>query len=168
MCLNQYFLNFFMKKWYLLKTKPRQECIAIINLENQKYCIFCPTVSINKKPVILFPGYIFIYLDKKKENWSPIRSTKGVSNFVRFGLNFAQVPQGVIDFIKTNQIVTIEKLQDLQAFKKGDKVQISDGALKNCIAIFKSFKSDERVVLLMNLLGQQQAINIKKKSVIRL
>ncbi len=157
-----------MKKWYLVKTKPRQEDTAIINLENQEYCTYCPIVLINKKRTVLFPGYIFIYLDKKTENWSPVRSTKGVSNFVRFGLNFAQVPDTVIEFIKTNQITSTEKLRELNSFKKGDKVQISDGAFKNCIAIFKSFKSDERVILLMNLLGQQQTINLKKESVIRL
>jgi len=157
-----------MKKWYLVKTKPNQENTAIINLENQKYCTYCPFVSINNKHIALFPGYIFIYLDKKTENWSPIRSTKGVSNFVRFGVTFAQVPDTVVEFIKTNQTITAEKLQDLNNFKKGDKVQISDGAFKNCIAIFKSFKSDERVILLMDLLGQQQAINIKQESVIRL
>jgi transcriptional antiterminator RfaH len=44
----------------------------------------------NKKIVVLFPGYLFIQLDEKLENWSPIRSTKGVQNFVKFGLNFAQ------------------------------------------------------------------------------
>jgi len=157
-----------MKKWYLLKTKPRQEKTAIINLENQEYCSYCPIVTINSKSVVLFPGYIFIYLDKKSENWSPIRSTKGISNFVRFGLNFAQVPDSVVDFIKTNQIITSDKIKKINEFKKGDKVQITDGALKNCIAIFKSFKSDERVLLLMNLLGQQQVINIKKESLIRL
>ena len=53
-------------------------------------------------------------------------------------------------------------------FKPGDKVQITDGVFKNCVAIFKSFKSDERVILLMNILGQQQAINIKQESLIGL
>ena len=79
----------YMKKWYLIKTKPRQENTAIINLENQEYTTYCPIAKINKKNVVLFPGYVFIYLDKHNENWSPIRSTKGVINFVRFGLNFA-------------------------------------------------------------------------------
>ena len=31
-----------------------------------------------------------VKLDEKLENWSPIRSTKGVQNFVKFGFNFAQ------------------------------------------------------------------------------
>ena len=157
-----------MKKWYLIKTKPRQENTAIINLENQQYCAYCPIVKLNNKRVVLFPGYIFIHLDKKIENWSPIRSTKGVSNFVRFGLNFAQVPDDIINFIKNNQTITTEKLINLHMFKTGDKVQITSGVFKNCIAIFNSYKANERVVLLMNILGQQQAINVKQESLIGL
>ena len=157
-----------MRNWYLIKTKSRQEHVAIENLENQKYSTYCPTVKIKKKHVVLFPGYLFIHLDKKKENWSPIRSTKGVVNFVRFGLNFAQVPDTVIEFLKTNQLINKEKLKNLNKFQPGDKVKIIDGVFKNCDAIFKSSNSQDRVILLMNLLGQQQAINIKQKSVIGL
>ncbi len=157
-----------MNKWYLVKTKSRQEDIAIFNLENQNYNVYCPHGIINKKNVPLFPGYIFIQLDLNIQNWLPIRSSKGVSNFVKFGLNFAKVPDNVIDFIKTNEILTAEKIKYLDNFKKGDKVQITDGTFKNCVAIFKSFRSDERVTLLMNLLGQQQSLNIKKKSIISL
>jgi transcriptional antiterminator RfaH len=157
-----------MRNWYLIKTKPRQENVAIKNLENQEYSTYCPTVKIKKNNVVLFPGYIFIHLDKKRENWSPIRSTKGVLNFVRFGLNFAQVPDTVIEFLKANELINKEKLINLNKFKSGEKVQIIDGVFKNCVAIFKSSKSEERVILLMNLLGQQQTINIKQESVIGL
>ena len=157
-----------MRNWYLIKTKPRQENVAIQNLKNQEYSTYCATVTINNKHVVLFPGYIFIHLDNKKENWSPIRSTKGVVNFVRFGLNFAQVPDNVIEFLKANQLINKEKLENLNKFKSGDKVQITEGVLKNCVAIFKSFKSDERVILLMNIIGQKQAITIKQELVIGL
>ncbi len=157
-----------MKNWYLVKTKPRQENVAIKNLENQEYCVYCPTVKINNKYVVLFPGYIFIHLDKKTDNWSPIRSTKGVVNFIRFGVIFAQVPDNVIEFIKSNELITAEKFMNLNMFKPGDKVQITDGVFKNCVAIFKSFRADDRVTLLMNILGQQQAINLKQESLIGL
>ena len=157
-----------MRNWYLIKTKPRQENVAIKNLENQEYSAYCPTARINNKHVVLFPGYIFINLDKKKDNWSPIRSTKGVVNFIRFGVIFAQVPDNVIEFIKANELITAEKFMNLNMFKPGDKVQITEGVFKNCVAIFKSFKADDRVILLMNILGQQQAINIKQESLIGL
>ena len=157
-----------MKNWYLIKTKPRQEKKAKQNLENQGYIVFCPMVIINKRLVVLFPGYLFVQLNDKTQNWLPINSTKGVSHFVKFGLNFAKAPNSVIEFIKTNQHNTADKLCNLNKFKPGDKVQISDGAFKNYMAIFKCYKPDERVILLMNLLGHEQSLSIKKESVIAL
>ena len=153
-----------MKHWYLVKTKSKQEDIAILNLENQNFHVYCPFVLIRNKNEVLFPGYIFIQLDKDTQNWSPIRSTKGVLHFVRFGLSYAKIPDNIIEFIKTNQLNTAEKLKNINKFKSGDKVQITDGVFKNCIAIFKSYKSDERVILLMNILGQQQKLTIKQES----
>ena len=154
-----------MNKWYLIKTKPRQEKKAKKNLENQGYRAFCPMIKINDRLVVLFPGYLFIQLNEKTQNWSPINSTKGVSHFVKFGLNFAKVPNSIIEFIKTNQHNTADKLCNLNKFKPGDKVQISDGAFKNWAAIFKCYKSDERIILLMNLLGSEQSLSFKKESV---
>jgi transcriptional antiterminator RfaH len=153
-----------MKHWYLVKTKSKQEDIAILNLENQNFHVYCPYALIKNKNEVLFPGYIFIQLDKVTQNWSPIRSTKGVLHFVRFGLSYAKIPDNIIEFIKTNELNTAEKLKNINKFKPGDKVQVADGVFKNCIAIFKSYKSDERVILLINLLGQQQKLTIKQES----
>ena len=157
-----------MKNWYLIKTKPRQEKKAKQNLENQGYVAFYPIAKINDRLVVLFPGYLFVQLNKKTQRFSPISSTKGVSHFVKFGSNFAKVSISVIEFIKTHQHITTEKLINLNKFKPGDKVQISDGAFKNWVAIFKCYKTDERVLLLMNLLGHDQSLSFKKKSVIAL
>ena len=154
-----------MKNWYLIKTKPRQEKIAIKNLENQDYRASCPMAKINNRLVVLFPGYLFVQLNEKTQNWSPINSTKGVSHFVKFGLNFAKVPTSVIEFIKTNQHITTEKLKNLYKFKSGDKIQITDGVFENYMAIFKCYKPDDRVILLMNLLGCEQSLSIKRESV---
>jgi transcriptional antiterminator RfaH len=157
-----------MKNWYLIKTKPRQEKIAVSNLENQNYYAYCPCAKINNKIVFLFPGYLFIYLDETSDNWTPIRSTKGVLNFVRFGLSYAKIPNKIIFHIRENELNTTQKIKNLNDFKPGDKVQITEGVFKNCVAVFDSFKSDERVILLLNLIGQQQTLNIKKKSLIGL
>ena len=157
-----------MRNWYLIKSKPKQEILAVQNLQNQGYHSYCPYAEINKKHVVLFPGYLFIHLDNESQNWSPIRSTIGVLNLVRFGLNFAKIPDIVIEFIKANELATAEKIKNLNKFKKGDKVQITDGVFKNCIAIFKSYKSEERIILLMKVLGQQQAINIKQELLVAL
>jgi transcriptional antiterminator RfaH len=158
----------YMKKWYLIKTKSRQEKIAIANLENQSYKVYCPFALINNRNQFLFPGYLFIHLDNESQDWSPIRSTKGVLSFVRFGLNFAKIPDKVIDLITHNEKNTANKIANIKSFKKGDKVQITDGVFKSCLAIFQSVKSDERVLILLNLLGQEQTIKINKKSIVGL
>ena len=77
-------------------------------------------------------------------------------------------PIKLIDFIKENELNTSNKIKKSNEFKPGDKIEITEGVFKNCVAIFKCFKSDERVILLMNLMGQQQTISAKKKSLIRL
>lgn len=157
-----------MNSWYLVKTKFNQEQIATVNLENQNFKVYCPRSIISNKNVVLFPGYIFIQLDQNLQNFSAIKSTKGVINFVRFGLSFAKIPNNVIDLIKKNEFLTAQKIISLDNFNKGDNVKITDGVFKNCIAIFKSIKADERVTLLMNLMGQEQSININKNSIIAL
>ena len=81
---------------------------------------------------------------------------------------FAKIPNKVVELIKANEIVAVNKTINLDKFKPGETVQITDGVFENCLAIFKTFKSDDRVILLMNLMGQQQSINIQKQSVIRL
>ena len=158
----------YVKKWYLIKIKPRQEKIAIANLENQSYKVYCPFALINNRNQFLFPGYLFINLDNESQDWSPIRSTKGVLNFVRFGLNFAKIPDKLIDLITQNEKNTANKISNINHFSKGDKVQITDGVFKSCVAIFQSVKSDERVLILLNLLGQEQTIKINKKSIVGL
>jgi len=157
-----------MKNWYLVKTKPRQEKIAKQNLVNQGYSAFCPMAKLNNQLVVLFPGYLFVQLSEKIQSWSPINSTKGVSHFVKFGSNFAKVPTTLIELIKTNQHITADKLKDLNKLKPGDKVQISDGPFKNYMAIFKCHKPEERVILLMNFLGNEQSLSIENTSVITL
>ena len=156
----------FMNNWYLIQTKPRQEALAEENLTNQGYSVFYPQANINNKVVVLFPRYLFIQLDNQSQNWSPIHSTKGVSNFVRFGVQFAKVPDEVICCIHDRLNETTNKYIDLDRFKSGDKVQITEGAFTGCSAIFKSYDSDERLVLLMNLIGQTQKLVMPKKSIV--
>ena len=155
-----------MKNWYLIKTKPQQEAIATQNLTNQDFNVFFPKAVINNKTTPLFPSYLFIELDDKIQNWTPIRSTKGVSNFVRFGLSFAKVPNQIINLIKTQQQQTIEKMINICSHHKGDYLEIQTGAFKGQQAIFQNYNSSDRVTVLLKLIGQQQAITLDQREVI--
>ncbi len=147
-------------------TKPQQESIAAKNLSNQDFDIFHPKAIINNKTVSLFPRYLFIQLDDKNQNWTPIRSTRGVANFVRFGLNFAVVPNKIIRLIKIQQQQTIEKLINICSHQKGDDIEIQSGVFKGQTAIFQNYNSRDRVIVLLKLIGQQQEIELLEKEVI--
>jgi transcriptional antiterminator RfaH len=155
-----------MKNWYLIKTKPQQEVIATQNLTNQNFEIFFPKAVIKNKTTPLFPSYLFVKLDDKTQNWMPIRSTKGVSNFVRFGLSFAKVPNQIINLIKTQQQQTIEKMINICSHHKGDYLEIQTGVFKGQQAIFQNYNSSDRVTVLLKLIGQQQAITLDQREVI--
>ena len=150
-----------MKNWHLIKTKPQQEAIA-----TQNFDVFFPKAVIKNKTTPLFPSYLFIELDDKIQNWTPIRSTKGVSNFVRFGLSFAKVPNQIINLIKTQQQQTIEKMINICSHHKGDYLEIQTGVFKGQQAIFQNYNSSDRVTVLLKLIGQQQAITLDQREVI--
>jgi len=155
-----------MKNWYLIQTKPKQESIAVQNLSYQGFNVFHPKATINNKITPLFPRYLFIELDDKTQNWTPIRSTKGVANFVRFGLSFAKVPNKIINMIKIQQQQTIEKLINICSHQKGDSIEIQSGAFKGQQAIFKNYSANDRVIVLLKLIGQQQEVELPEKEVV--
>ena len=69
-----------MKNWYLIYTKPHKEQLARENLERQGYEIYLPMARLRRRRMgkgatriePLFPRYLFIHLDAKTDNWSPI------------------------------------------------------------------------------------------------
>lgn len=75
----------FKQGWYLLKTKAREEERAKAHMDNQGFEVYCPMIKEKGKSVPLFAGYLFIRLDVKDlPLYHKIRSTRGVSEFVRF------------------------------------------------------------------------------------
>jgi transcriptional antiterminator RfaH len=161
-----------MSQWYLLYTKPRQELTAVTNLENQQYRVFCPRVEVKKRTAQgwkvvsepLFPNYVFICLNDTTDNWKPIRSTIGVSGFVRFGsgLPVAMDEASMIAL----QSLNLNQLSDTltQYPKAGDRVLVGIGdSLVN--ALVQAADGKGRVQVLLQLLGQDQTLWIESSAI---
>ena len=153
-----------MEKWHLLFTKPQQEKLALTNLMNQGYEAYLPKISKEKishgKKVAInepmFPRYLFVRLnDNGLQNWSPIRSTKGVSYLVNFRSYFATLDDEIINHLKQN----ITKKLTVNAFSEGDKVEIMDGPFKGLEAIFRTYNGEERAIILLDFMTKK--IDIK-------
>ena len=104
----------------------------------------------------LFPGYIFIHLDRIHDNWSPICSTRGVSHIVRFNDYPLRVADRILDELR--QRVEGKPIRE-PYFKSGDRVIIAEGAFSGIEAIFVTDDDDERVMLLLNILHSEQTLS---------
>lgn len=149
-----------MDQWHLIFTKPRQETLAHVHLQNQRYESFLPLVTVEKisrgKKVLMkepmFPRYIFVRLkDDGQQNWSPIRSTRGVSHLVTFGGSLAVLDDEVMD----NLIERLDENPVVEAFKQGDIVEIVDGPFGGLEAVFGTFSGEGRATLLLEFMTKK-------------
>lgn len=165
-----------MSFWYLIQAKPKQESRAVEHLENQGVECFYPTIELDKiirgrrQKVVepLFANYIFIRLDEDDKAWSKIRSTRGVRDFVRFGLQMAKVPQKLIDSVRNDLSDVDSDVIETNAPKSGEKVKIIEGAFKDFEGVFKTNNGDERSIILLNVLNKLIEMDLSNKQVVKL
>ena len=163
-----------MPHWYVIHTKPRQESLAMENLQRQGYTTYCPQITISKhrrnawhqvtEP--LFPRYIFIELTEGEDDFGPIRSTLGVSNMLRFGGKPATISNGIIETLQQQERDSAEHTNPELPVKPGDRVRVMDGPFAGLEGIFQNTSKDARVIILMELLGRENRVSVDRDSII--
>lgn len=161
-------LNSEKRCWYLIATKPQSEIKAQQNLLRQGYEVYLPLVQISRRcngqniqrTEALFPRYIFIYLDVELDNWSPIRSTIGVTGMVRFGGVSAVVPTIIVDKLKKNENEFGLQLFNKKELRLGDKVDIIDGPFEGLKAVYQKMKSMDRISVLLDIIGKNTQVTL--------
>jgi transcriptional antiterminator RfaH len=159
-------------KWYVVQCKANQQQHAEINLRNQKFDIFSPSIPveriIRRKRVIreeaVFPGYIFVRLDLDHSDWRALNNTRGVGKIVSFNGSPCSVSDDLINVLH-QQLDTQGK--PVALFKTGDKVQVTDGCFKDIEAIVKAVTPNERVIVLLNILQSPQILAFPVTQLVR-
>jgi transcriptional antiterminator RfaH len=153
-----------VKQWYAVYTKPHNEHIADEHLQRQGFEVFLPRYlkrrsharKVEAVPAPLFPRYIFAAFDPAQPGWRAIRSTRGVIDIVRNGLDPAPVPSGILEEIRRRTdehgYVVLAHRVDL---KPGARFRIVSGPFAEYEAIFSAQKGEDRVVALLSLLGRE-------------
>lgn len=156
------------RSWYLVVTKPRSEFKAQENLLRQGYETYLPLVQAPrrrngkniKRTEAFFPRYLFIRLDKEKDNWSPIRSTIGVVGMVRFAGMPAVVSENMIASLKCSENEFGFQSFEKKELKLGDKVDIIEGPFEGYKAVYQKMKSSERVSVLLDIVGKNTQVTL--------
>jgi transcriptional antiterminator RfaH len=164
-----------MKQWHVVYTKSRQESVAECNLQRQSFETYLPWISQARrqrgrwKEIVepMFPRYLFIRLDLTQDNFSPIRSSKGVVGLVRFGDEVPIVPDQLVDALKRSADPQsgLHKGSGRPLFKKGDTVTILEGPFAGLKGIFQAAKGDDRVILLLEMLGRLSLLTLSKECI---
>lgn len=154
--------------WYVVFCKPRQESVALVNLQRQGFHVYLPMLRTlrhkRSKPVSvlepMFPRYLFCAPADADHSIAPIRNTFGVSNLVRFGHTAATVRNELMDSLRrveNNQ----NGLDDaaLSGFHADMLVEVMDGPLQGMQGLISDV-GHVRVAVLLDMLSRQVRVEV--------
>lgn len=158
--------------WFLVRSKPRQEAVALTHLARQGYESYLPLFAaeklVRRKSTVvqepMFARYLFVRLDTtgNGQSWSPIRSTVGVSELVCFGSRPARVDDALIATLREREAA--QQAIPTTLFAHGDSVRITEGAFAGLEAIYQMNDAEGRAVVLLDLLSKPVAMTIDAAS----
>src|SRR5262245_29753800 len=149
--------------WYAVHTHPHKEFKAFEHLRRQNYQTYLPrylkTIRHARKSerVIrpFFPRYLFVSLNLAVNGWRAIRSTVGVNDIVCFGEQPAPLPAGVIEALQSRETEGLIELVNENAIKPGENVIVLTGPFAHQLGLCVSVSDNERVAILLDLLGRK-------------
>jgi transcriptional antiterminator RfaH len=155
-------------RWLVAYTKPRMEQVALQNLERQAFEAYLPRYKKFKKtetgsvPVFepMFPRYIFFKPRKAGQSIETVRSTKGISHVVRFGVDSGVVSAYIINTLKTFESAQNQATpKEMSGFKAGQKVTLKSSSLGNMEGLVQSVSS-KRVAVMLEILGRPTLVQL--------
>lgn len=150
--------------WYALRTKPKQEKRAFLNLRAWGIETFVPWMCPRPKSCALaplFPGYIFARFNLS-QGLHKISFTRGVSQIVSFGGIPAIVEEDVMTAIRSR--TDEEGIARIKpCVEPGDVVMVHTGPLRNLIGVFeKELPDNERIEILLTTIAYSARVKIPK------
>ena len=157
------------KRWFVVRTHPNGEFKALAHILRQGFDGYLPryikrrrharkTENVQKP---LFPGYLFVGMDPERARWRVLNSTVGVSELICHSGQPAAVPDEVIDDIRRHEDESgYVILGEHAGLQKGDRVRITEGSLSDQVGIFDAPSDQQRVFMLLDLLGRQVRIKM--------
>jgi len=153
------------KEWFILQFKSNSHHLAAKNLTRQGFETFLPlhettsrrTSRFTNTSKPLFPGYMFIRFDKAESEWHKINNTYGVSRLITFNSTLKSIPTIFVDHLMKRYDL-LGKLLPIKKLKKGDQVTVLKGPFANFIATVEEYEADQRIWILMDLMGRKTKI----------
>lgn len=149
--------------WYIVRTHVRSEVKAALNLERQGFATYLPRYLKRRRharrveivPAPLFPRYLFVAIDVATQRWRSIQSTFGVAQLVCNGEDPSAVSAAVVNELRRREDATGFVQLARRGFARGEKVRVVEGVFSACLGLFEGMTDNERVTILLDLLGRK-------------
>jgi len=157
-----------MKEWYVVHTQPNSEAKATFNLKRQNFDVYLPLFRRKRRhagrvelvPRPFFPRYLFVSIDPEHDRWRSVNGTFGVRHIITQGNQPVPVPVSVVGSLKCMEDSFGFIAPAPPSFIPGQRVEIREGPMAMHIGLFCRMSEKERVVLLLDILGQQVTVTI--------
>lgn len=155
--------------WLIAQIKRNSYHLACRNLVRQDFEIFIPKMKITVKKekkfiikdVFVFPGYIFIKINKQNSNWTKINNTYGVSKLLTFNNSPAEISNDLIIDLKIRYEVNMDRLTGV-GLQKGDLIKFQYGPFVEHMAKIESLEETNRIWVLLEFLGGYRKLKLQK------
>ncbi|NQV82475.1 MAG: transcriptional activator RfaH [Rhodospirillales bacterium] len=163
-----------MFQWYAVNTHPNAEFKADAHLSRQGFETYLPQFSKSRRharkveTVVapFFPQYLFVGVDIYKSCWRAIKSTYGVRQLVGQGETPLPVPSTIIEDLRAfENDKGLLNLDQKPRYQNGDSVEFVAGPLLAHAGVFCGLDSDQRIIVLLNLMGRQIKIKAPQEFV---
>ena len=154
--------------WFAVRTQPRAEEKAVRHLANQGFATYLPRYRrrirhARRNQIVLrplFPGYLFVELDPTRCRWRSINGTVGVNEILTNGDLPLAVPEAIIAEIKSREDETGAVKLASPSFRRGQAVRLTEGPLADVSGLFEEMRDENRIVLLVSLLGRKVRMQV--------
>ncbi len=166
-------------QWFCVRAQTKREHIAAGHLrELEGIEVFCPRLRYRKatrrgkiwwvEP--LFPGYLLARFNLA-EMERAVTFCQGVRGLVRFGAEIPAIPESFVESLRAEVRNRSEDDEELfsvtPVIEAGDEVEIAHGPLQGMRGMIVSVApAAERVKILLEFLGQPQAIDVDLFSIL--
>lgn len=156
-------------RWYAVFTQSRMELWARSNLWERDIEVYLPRYLRSRRHARktdmvaypLFPRYLFVKADLEAGGQRAIASAPGVIDLVRMGSKPTPLRGPIIEDIRSREDEAgYIHLGRETPFKAGDRVRVLSGSMCDQVGLFETRTDEERVIILLNLLGRQVRVKL--------
>lgn len=158
-------------RWYVAQTRARQEKLAQLHLEAQKFEVFLPQILKTTRharrhrtvKAAVFPGYLFIRLDPEKDRWRSVNGTVGVSRLLTANERPTPAPIGVVEALMryVDDQGYCQLNRDLIA---GQRVSVVSGPFVRLMGEVLSMDDKGRTRVLLEIMGGKVITMLERSS----